>query len=52
MSSTTDRESRNTRSWMGQLRPKIARAPRRKAVSVAMAMPQPSAPSPPALNAR
>ena len=52
MSSTTESDSRKTRSWIGQFRPKMARAPSRKAVSVAIGTPPPLAPAPPALNAR
>ncbi|WRL63850.1 hypothetical protein U6N30_30235 [Blastococcus brunescens] len=52
MSSTTDSDSRKTRSWTGALRPNSARAPSTKAVSVAIGIPHPTAPSPPALMAR
>ena len=51
MSSTIARVSRNTRTCDGRPGPMSASAPRTNAMSVAMTMPQPCAPSPPALMA-
>ena len=52
MSSTTESDSMNTRSWAGNAGPTSASAPSTNAVSVAIATPQPRAASPLGLNAR
>ena len=52
MSSTIATVSRNSRSWSGQRGPSRASAPSTNAMSVAIAIPQPRAPSPPALTSR
>lgn len=51
MSSTTDSESRKTRSWIGKCRPNTASAPSTNAVSVAMGIPQACAAGVPAVQA-
>ena len=52
MSSTMASAVKNTLSPTGALSPSNAKTPRAKAMSVAMGMPQPAAPSVPALMAR
>jgi hypothetical protein len=51
MSSTMASASRKTFSAEGTLGPRRATTPRAKAMSVAIGMPQPPDPSPPAFNA-